>query len=357
MCARKDRIFAARDYLTKLGMEAVIFFGLANIRYLTGFSGSDGVAVVTDSGAWFLTDSRYTVQASLEVSGFEVREYRGKVEGLASLVKETGVVRAGFDADETTVGFFKKIENALPEVALVPLSAELDAFRSIKDTEEVELLEQVAAIASTALLETLAAVRPGAVERDIALALEFSMKKAGADDKSFDFIVASGPRGALPHGRAGDRVIGRGELVTIDFGAVYHGYNSDETVTLAIGEPDPRQREIYSIVKEAHDLAVAAVRPGMPLKELDATARDFIEMKGYGRYFGHGLGHGVGLEVHEKPVVSSRGEGVVEEGMVFTIEPGIYIPEWGGVRIEDTVLVESNGCRVLTKVPKELMVL
>ena len=274
MCARKDRLSACRGHLKRFGLEAVIFFGLANIRYLTGFTGSDGVAVVADGGAWFLTDSRYTEQASLEVTGFEVREYRGKLEGLAALLQETGVAKAGFDADQTTVAFYKKIEEALPEVVFAPLSAELDDFRSLKDKEEIELLERVASIASTALLETLADIRPGAVERDVALALEFSMKRAGADDKSFDFIVASGPRGALPHGRAGDRVLGRGELVTVDFGAVYHGYNSDETVTVAVGEPDLRQKEILRIVKDAHDLAIAAVRPGVTFKELDGKARD-----------------------------------------------------------------------------------
>ncbi|RQW77102.1 MAG: M24 family metallopeptidase, partial [Geobacter sp.] len=214
-----------------------------------------------------------------------------------------------------------------------------------------------AAIASAALLHVLTQVKPGAVERDIALALEFSLKQAGADDKSFDFIVASGPRGALPHGKASDRVIGTGELVTIDFGGIYRGYCSDETVTVAVGEPDARQREIYGIVKDAHDLAIAAAKPGISFRDLDGKARAYIDAKGYGRYFGHGLGHGVGLEVHEKPVVSSRGEGVAEEGMVFTIEPGIYIPDWGGVRIEDTVVVERDGCRTLTKVPKELSAL
>ena len=212
-------------------------------------------------------------------------------------------------------------------------------------------------MASEALLETLDRIRPGATEREIALDLEFAMRRRGVDKTSFDFIVASGVRGALPHGKASDKVIGQGELVTIDFGAIYTGYNSDETVTVAVGKPDLRQQEIYGIVKDAHDCALEAVKPGLSFKELDARARNYIEGKGYGKYFGHGLGHGVGLEVHEKPVVSSRGEGAVVEGMVFTIEPGIYIPDWGGVRIEDTVLVESDGCRLLTKVPKELMIL
>lgn len=357
MCARKDRISAARGYLDRFGVDAVIFFGLANIRYLAGFTGSDGALVLCRDGGWFLTDSRYTTQASLEVAGLEVREYRGKLEGISSLLQELQIKKVGFDAGQVNVALYREIATALPAVDFIPLGKEVDELRIIKDADEVGLLEKSAAIASAALLDVLAQIKPGAVERDIALSLEIFMKRAGADDKSFDFIVASGPHGALPHGKAGSRVLGHGELVTIDYGAVYQGYHSDETVTVAVGEPDSRQKEIYGIVKDAHDLAMAAVRPGVTFKELDCAARDFIESKGYGSYFGHGLGHGVGLEVHENPTVSFKSEGVVEAGMVFTIEPGIYIPDWGGVRIEDTVLVETDGCRLLTKVPKELMIL
>ena len=357
MCARNDRILAARACLNSSACDALILLGMANIRYLTGFTGSDGAVVITGLNSWFLTDSRYTAQASQEVSGFDIREYRGKIEGLAALLGEAGIASACFEADQATVLFYNKLVEVLPDVEFVPLGVELENLRSIKDLEEIELLEKSAEIASASLLDVLASVRPGAVERDIALALEFSMKRAGADDKAFDFIVASGPRGALPHGRASDRVVCGGDLVTIDYGAIYRGYNSDETVTVAVGRPDLRQQDVYDVVKEAHDRALAAVRPGVALKELDRIARDFIAERGYGSYFGHGLGHGVGLEVHEKPVVSFRSEGAIEEGMVFTIEPGIYIPGWGGVRIEDTVLVEKDGCRLLTKTSKELIVL
>jgi len=357
MCARTNRIFSARGCLERFDVDALLFFGLATIRYLAGFTGSDGALVVTREGGWFLTDSRYTTQASREVGGLEVREYRGKTEGVASLLKGEGGKRVGVDAEHTTVAQFRAIAEALPEVDFVPIGSELDELRLIKDSDEIDFLEKSASIASAALLDVLSQIRPGAVEREIALAMEFAMKRAGADDRSFDFIVASGPRGALPHGKAGDRQIDAGELVTLDFGAVYRGYHSDETVTVAVGEPDLRQREIYGIVKDAHDRAMDAVRPGVTFKELDGLARGYIGDKGYGDYFGHGLGHGVGLDVHELPVVSFKNEGRVEEGMVFTIEPGIYIPDWGGVRIEDTVLVEKDGCRLLTKVPKELMVL
>jgi Xaa-Pro aminopeptidase len=352
-----NRISSARGYLERSGVEALIFLGLPNIRYLAGFTGSDGVLVLGKDESWFLTDSRYTTQAAMEVPGAAIIEYRGKAEGIATLLTSESVRKAGFEAEHTSVAFLKTLTEAVPAVELVPIGAELDDLRVIKGADELQLLGRCAEIASQALLATLKEVRPGAVEREVAISLEFAMKRGGAEDKSFDFIVASGARGALPHGKASGKTIQAGELVTLDFGAVYNGYHSDETVTVAVGTPDCRQKEIYGIVLDAHDRALAAVRPGISLKELDATARGYIEERGYGKYFGHGLGHGVGLEVHEKPTVSFRSDQVAEEGMVFTIEPGIYIPDWGGVRIEDTVVVTADGCRLLTRVPKQLMVL
>jgi Xaa-Pro aminopeptidase len=352
-----NRVSAARRLLDRFGLDALVLFGLPAIRYLSGFTGSDGALVLTAGESWFLTDSRYTGQAALETSGVRIREYRGKCEGVADLLGEMKTIRVGIESEHTTVALFRALGGMLPDRELVPLGGELDELRMVKDDEEIRILGRCAELASSAFLAILEKVRPGAVERDIAIALEFAMKTTGADDKSFDFIVASGPRGTLPHGKAGERILETGEFVTIDFGALCQGYHSDETVTLAVGVPDARHKEIYGIVKDAHDLAMSAVQPGVSLKELDLKARDYISAKGYGSYFGHGLGHGVGLEVHEKPVVSFRSEGVVEEGMVFTIEPGIYIPEWGGVRIEDTVVVTRDGCRPLTRVPKELMIL
>ena len=265
--------------------------------------------------------------------------------------------RVGIESEQMSVAFFNSLAGCLHDCELVPVGRELDDLRLVKDAEELSILGRSAEIASSSFLAILDKITPGAIERDIALALEFTMKGAGADEKSFDFIVASGLRGALPHGKASGKTIDKGDLVTIDFGVLYQGYHSDETVTLAVGKPDARQKKIYGIVKDAHDRAIAAVRPGVTLKELDVMARGHIEAKGYGSYFGHGLGHGVGLEVHEKPVVSYKSDGVVEEGMVFTIEPGIYIPGWGGVRIEDTVVVTHDGCSLLTRVPKDLLIL
>lgn len=353
----QSRIVKARVFLEKQDVDAVIFFNLSNVRYLAGFTGSDGALVIGREDCWFLTDSRYTTQAAREVTGCPTIEYRIKLDGIVELLSAQGAKRVGFEAEHTTVALLNALTAKAPDVEFVPLGDELTMLRTVKDSGELEILAETARIASDALLASLGGLKPGVAERDFALDLEFAMRRAGAEDKSFDFIVASGERGALPHGRASGKAIGGGEFVTIDFGAVYGGYHSDETVTVCVGKPHERQREIYGIVKEAHDRAVAAVRPGVSFRELDAIARGFIEEQGYGAFFGHGLGHGVGLDVHEKPVVSPRGEGVAEEGMVFTIEPGIYIPEWGGVRIEDTVVVTGDGYRLLTRVPKELVIL
>jgi len=255
------------------------------------------------------------------------------------------------------VSDFRQLSERLDGCELVGIGAALDSIRSCKDQDEIETLGRVAGLASASLNAVLASLVPGVRETDFALELEIEMRRRGAEARAFDFIVASGERGAMPHGRASDKVIRSGELVTIDFGAVKDGYHSDETVTVAVGRPSDRGREIHDIVRQAHDRAIAAVRPGISCRDLDAVARDYISEQGYDAYFGHGLGHGVGLEIHEKPVVSPRSEAVVEEGMVFTIEPGIYIPGFGGVRIEDTVAVTADGCVVLTQAPKDLILL
>jgi Xaa-Pro aminopeptidase len=218
-------------------------------------------------------------------------------------------------------------------------------------------LKKTAAIASQSLQEVIPLVKPGVREWDVAVELEYMMRKKGAEGPAFQFIVASGPRSALPHGVASNKKIENGNLVTIDFGAIRRGYTSDETCTLVIGKPTPKQRKIYQIVKDAHDHAIAAVRPGKSFKEIDAVARNYINAKGYKAYFNHGTGHGIGLCVHEPPLISFRGEGNIQKDMVFTIEPGIYLPGWGGVRIEDTILVTSKGCEIITAIDKSLLII
>ena len=327
-----------------------------NLRYLSGFSGSEGALLLSPEGGWFVCDSRYTVQAGKEVADLLLVEQAQRQEAVADLVRQSGGYRVGFEASHTTVTQHQGLAARLPGVTLVGLGPELDAVRNCKDAGELEQLEQVADLASAAFEAVLPQLQPGIREDAFALQLEFEMRRRGADGRAFDFIVASGPRGAMPHGRASDKQVLAGELVTIDFGAIKDGYHSDETVTLAVGSINTRQRQLYQTVLDAHDRAIAAVKPGIACRDLDALAREYIKEQGFGQYFGHGLGHGVGLDIHEKPVVSPRSDAVVEEGMVFTIEPGIYIPGLGGVRIEDTVAVTSDGCRLLTKVSKQLVI-
>jgi Xaa-Pro aminopeptidase len=344
--------------LAASGLDALLFTDLVNVRYLCGFTGTDGALVVAGSRCCFLSDSRYTTQARQQVQADEIREYSVKLDGVIEFLQQGGARRIGFEAETLSFATVEKLrEKGGGACEWVPLTKEIQSLRGIKAADEIAAIGEAARLNAEAFEEILPLIRPGAVERDIALALEFALKRRGGEEKAFDFIVASGPRGAMPHGIASERSIGTGELVTIDFGVRYRGYHSDETVTVAVGEVPPRLRQIYDTVLKAHDLAMDQVRPGGALKEIDAVARDHIAAQGFGDYFGHGLGHGVGLEIHEYPTVSPRSEAVASEGMVFTIEPGIYVPELGGVRIEDMIEVTADGCRPLTRLSKALRVL
>jgi Xaa-Pro aminopeptidase len=351
-----NRISAARACLQRLGADLLLVSNLSNIRYLTGFTGSEATLVLSPHDGWFLTDSRYTSQASAEVTGAKVVEFSVRMDSLIGILQDAGAAKVAFEAGSTSVAVFQELTKKLPELKFVQADSELASLRGKKDAAELDILERVAGMASQALLEIVGGLKPGAVESEVAWALEVAMRTRGAEGKSFDFIVASGERGALPHGKASDKRIAAGELVTIDYGALYRGYCSDETVTVCLGEPDSRQHKVYETVRVAQQMAIEAVRPGLSFRDLDATARDYIAGKGFGDYFGHGLGHGVGIDIHEFPTASPRSTTLIEEGMVFTIEPGIYIPGWGGVRIEDTVVVEADGCRRITQVPKALMI-
>ena len=349
-----DRQQRVRVLLEEHGLDALLFNARENLRYFCGFTGSDGILLITLYGhSRFLTDSRYTVQARDEVAVDEVVEYRVQSEGVIEALADLGVKKIGFESGLA----YGKVDDLKTRgdsaCSWTPLKDGLDALRAVKDAAEIEMLAAAARLHATAFAEIEALLRPGVSEREVALALEFALKRHGAEEKSFDFIVASGPRGALPHGRAGERRLATGELVTIDFGGRLAGYHADETVTVALGMPPEELRRVYDTVLAAHDLAIAAIRPGIALAEVDRVARDHIVAAGYGEYFGHGLGHGIGLEVHEAPTVSARSKATAEPGMVVTIEPGIYLPGLGGVRIEDMILVTDAGARVLTCIDKQ----
>lgn len=340
--------------LDEADLEGFLFLDRANLRYLSGFSGTAGALLVSRESSIFLTDARYTTQARQEVSAQNICEYRVQLDGILEQVSQLGLKRIGFEAESLPYAMVERLRDKGSQVCKwLPEAERLRPLRWVKDSEELATLERAAKISAEAFEEIVPLIRPGVTERDIALELEFAMRRRGGEEKAFDTIVASGIRGALPHGIASEKIITAGELVTIDFGTRWGGYHSDETVTVAVGEVSSQQREIFDIVLEAHDRAMDAVRPGVALSEIDAIARDYIVEKGYGDYFGHSLGHGVGLEVHEYPAVSSQSEALAEEGMVFTVEPGIYLPEFGGVRIEDMVCVTADGYRRITRLPKD----
>jgi Xaa-Pro aminopeptidase len=342
------------DLLKSLDLDALAVFNNINLRYLCGFTGTDGALVVKTDSSCFLTDSRYVTQAVQQVSADEFIEYKAKLDGVTDYLKRAGIRRVGFEADHLSYAQVEQLRNlASPELCWVPVGKPIQKLRCRKSQQEVDHLSATAELAAQAFDSVIAVIQPGKSEAEIALELELALRRAGGEERAFDFIVASGARGALPHGVASENLLQEGELVTIDYGVRYKGYHSDETVTLALGNISPKMKEIFDTVLIAHDLAIERVRPGLPLAKLDAYARDYISSKGYGQFFGHGLGHGVGLEIHEYPAISPRSEDIVEEGMVITIEPGIYLPGEGGVRIEDMIYVTADGCRILTKLPKK----
>ncbi|WP_029918145.1 aminopeptidase P family protein [Pelobacter seleniigenes] len=354
----QNRLLLIRNLQQSERLSAIIIFGLTNIRYLSGFTGTDGVLLFIGDETVFLTDSRYITQAQTQVTADRIICYKNKLQAIADELVSFGDVRVGFDAEAVCVAVFDELRGLCgKQIHWLPLKEQLRPLRGKKDSRELACLRAAAQINHDAFQKILPLIRPGVSEKQLALELEISLKRLGGEANAFDFIVASGKRGALPHGVASDKFLTAGELITIDFGTCVDGYYSDETVTLAVGEVSGKLRQIFDIVLEAHDLALAAIQPGLQMKELDAVARGYIAKMGYGDYFGHGLGHGVGLEIHEYPTVSSRSADLLAEGMVITIEPGIYIPELGGVRIEDTVVVTANGYQSLTSIAKHYSVL
>lgn len=331
---------------------------LDTIRYLTGFSGSDAVLLVAreeGKGDLFLCDSRYTVQAQEEVRQCAVREYRKKLEGIRDALKVMEAQEVALEAHVVTLAFFEKLKESVPDVRFVPIHRNISEIRVRKEASELKSIREAIRVASESFQEVKGRIAAGAEEREIAVELEYAMRRRGAQRTSFDLIVASGERSALPHATAGPRRLRTGDLVVVDFGVRVNGYNSDETCTLVVDRSSKEQERVHGIVLEAQKRAIGAIRPGMELAKIDAIARDIIQEAGYGAYFGHGLGHGVGINVHEEPRLAPDTEGTIEEGMVFTVEPGIYIPGWGGVRLEDMVVVTAEGCEKLTYLPKELI--
>ncbi|MBU8879346.1 Xaa-Pro peptidase family protein [Bacillus sp. FJAT-29790] len=352
-----EKLQKLRASFEKLNIDGILITSSFNRRYMTNFTGSAGVVLISGEKAQFITDFRYVEQASTQCVGYEIVKHAGVIpEEVAVQAKKLGIKKLGFEQDHLTFSAYKAYEKAVGS-KLVPVSGELEKLRLIKTEAEIKILKEAADIADAAFKYILDFIRPGLTELDVSNELEFFMRKAGAASSSFDIIVASGCRGALPHGVASDKVIEKGDFVTLDFGAYYKGYVSDITRTIAIGEPEDKLKEIYDVVLQAQLRCMEGIKPGMSGKEADALTRDYITEKGYGEYFGHSTGHGIGLEVHEGPALSVKSEIILEPGMVVTVEPGIYIPGLGGVRIEDDTLITKDHNESLTHSTKELIIL
>ena len=350
----KKRIDRALRILKKEKIEAFLINDLTDIRYLSGFTGDEASALIATEALFLLVDSRFTTQAKLETRLFQPIKISKRIEDTIKLINRLRVKKVGFDAKTTSYADFKELEKGLSGTTLIPTEERLHPLRMKKEKEEIKVLRLAIAISTQGFQKMKEKIKFGVTEKEIAIAYESAVKEAGADKLSFDTIVASGVRSALPHGVASGKKIGPRELVMMDFGVQYQGYYSDETCTVVTGTPTPKQKEVYNIVKTAHDRAIDRIKPGVSSQEVDKTARGYIEKKGFAKYFGHGTGHGVGMSLHEEPRISPLKNVILEEGMVFTIEPGIYLPNWGGVRIEDMIVVTRDACEVLTLVPKNL---
>lgn len=350
-----NRVQALRQQMKEKNIGAVLLTSDVNRNYMTGFTGDESFTIITDNKALFITDSRYMEQAKQQVEGYEILEYKIDIVAfIADIINVEKIERLAFEDTYITYDNYKKYKENF-KCELVPLEGIIENFRILKDELEIEKIRKAASIADKAFEHIQSFIKPGVSERDISIELEFFMKKQGASALSFPSIVASGVRSALPHGAATDKLLKEGEFLTLDFGCVYEEYCSDMTRTVVVGKPNDKMLDIYNTVLKAQEAALCAIKPEVSCFDVDKIARDIIKECGYGEYFGHGLGHGVGRIVHESPRLSPKSKEILKAGMIVTDEPGIYLPDFGGVRIEDLVLVTKDGYEVLSKSPKELI--
>lgn len=351
---RGERLGGLRGRLESRGLDGFVTLHVPNLRYLSGFSGSSGLLAVRPGDAVLVTDSRYETQATEEVDpAVDVKIARdGPFAVLGELASGWGgKPRIGFEPDHLSVRAMARLEEAAPGLDWAPAEGFVEELRALKEPGEIEWMARAADVACRALEATLARVEEGASEKEITAELEYRLRLAGSEGPAFESIVAVGPRSALPHARPSGRRLREGDLLLLDFGAVIEGYRSDLTRTVVAGPPAPWQRSVHEAVLAAHDAAIEAVKAGAAAADVDAAARDLLTEAGYGERFGHSTGHGLGLEVHEGPAVSWRSDAILQTGNVVTIEPGVYLPGRGGVRLEDDVLVEDAGARRLTDFP------
>ncbi len=345
-----------RYKMQEASMDAFMVSDPRNWRFISGFTGDAGVLLITTNEAIIFTDSRYTEQAGQEAPNYTVVKTVVEKDVVKDTIARLGISTIGFEKDYVTYGGWERLKQRFTGQELMGVSGWVEELRALKSKNEIEHIARAQNIADEAFSQLLPSVKAGMREIDLALDLEFKIRKSGSDGIAFPFIVVSGERSSLPHGVPTEKKLEPGDFVTFDFGARCNGYCSDMTRTVVVGPVSDKHREIYDTVLRAQLAALEVIRPGIAAKEVDLAGRSIIEEAGYGEYFGHGIGHGVGLNVHERPSVGKTSEAVLQPGMVITVEPGIYIPGFGGVRIEDLVLVTEDGKKNLTASEKRLIV-
>lgn len=352
------RISSLRADFAEMKIDAFLITFQPHLRYITGFSGSNGIALVTRDNAYLLTDGRYATQVKKETSGWKISI---TAQDLFDKLKEEKLLRPqmriGFDGNTLVFTSYKRLKKIFPKVVFLPKVDTIERIAIRKDQYEIESIKRAVEITDSVFVEILPQLKPGVSELDIAAEISYRHKIHGAEGDGFAPIVVSGAKGALPHGKPSEKKIKKGEMVTLDFGSVYNGYHSDLTRTVGIGSLSGESKKIYNTVLEAQLKAIESAKAGIAAKELDRIARDYINKKGYGKYFKHSLGHGIGLQIHEQPRLSVLSKAVLKNGNVVTIEPGIYIPESGGVRIEDDIVITDGYPEILNKSPKDLIIL
>jgi Xaa-Pro aminopeptidase len=352
------RLAKLRQILADNHLDAIVISQPENRRYLSGFTGTRGTLFISPERAILAVPFVYLEQARKQAPPFElVRFQKEFAEVWPELVAKTNARRVAFESAHLTVAEHSKLAAGAEDVEWVPTEGILEGLRAIKDGGELGMIRKAVALADAAFAHIVEVIEPGMTEREVAWELEAYMRTHGAEKVAFDLIVGAGPNGALPHHEVSERIIGKGEPIVMDLGARIAGYHSDMTRTICLGQPDERFTEIYDLVLRAQWAAEAAIRGEIVAGEADHAARQVIAEAGYGEQYGHGLGHGVGLAVHEEPFIRQDAEEVLKPGMVFTVEPGIYLPDWGGVRLDDIVLLQEDGVEVLSRASKEPVVI
>ena len=350
------RVQAFLDKMQEKELDGIIINNLKNVYYLTGFWGSNGTVFISRDRQILVTDARYIIAAKQEVTGFEIFAERDELATIAKIAKDRGLSRIGFE-DEISVSYYHRMQAAFEGLELVPQTQFVEALRMIKDETEIATIRKACSISDQAFHDALEFIKPGKTEIEIANFLDFRMRELGAAGLSFDTILASGINSSKPHAHPMHKPVELGEAITMDFGCLYEHYVSDMTRTIYLGYVSDEQAEIYNTVLKANQALIDQAKDGLGFRDFDKIPRDIIVEAGYGEYFTHGIGHGIGLDIHEEPYFSQTSTEVIKSGMVLTDEPGIYIEGKYGVRIEDDILITDTGCEVLTLAPKELIVI